>query len=66
MRGFWSRLFNRQCEHPHVLVVTSVGVRRSICEDCGHISFTIREMIQPTTPLAKTRGGDDLPQAEGF
>jgi hypothetical protein len=41
-------------------------VRRSICEDCGHISFTIREMIQPTTPVAKTRGGDDLPQAEGF
>lgn len=65
MRRMWSRFFWRECEHPHVLVVTSVGVRRSICEDCGHISFTIRETIQPTTPVAKARGGD-LPRAEGF
>ena len=65
MRGLWSRFFGRECQHKHVLVVTSVGVRRSICEDCGHISFTFQEMISPPEPVTKG-GGGDLLRAEGF
>jgi hypothetical protein len=65
MRGIWSRLFGRECEHQHVLVVTSVGVRRSICEDCGHISFTFGEMIKAPEPVSDLEG-EALPRAGGF
>lgn len=65
MRRLWTRFFGRECDHQHVLVVTSVGVRRSICEQCGHISFTFQEMIQTPATAAKAEE-QDLPQAEGF
>lgn len=64
MRGFWSRFFGRECDHRSVLVVTSVGVRRSICENCGHLSFEFLEMIE--TRESVSRAGGDLPRVEGF
>ncbi|HJQ76153.1 MAG TPA: hypothetical protein VJ948_02710 [Acidimicrobiia bacterium] len=58
MRNRWRK---RDCPHEHMLMVTSVGVRRSICETCGHISF------QMTQPEARTaRGRADLPKAAGL
>lgn len=39
MRRIWKSLVGSECQHPHTLVVTSVGVRRIVCESCGHISF---------------------------
>ena len=66
MKKLWARFLGRPCEHKHLLVVTSVGVRRSICEDCGHISFTIREPVQRTTPASVARTDPDLSRVEGF
>ncbi len=66
MRRFWNRLWQRECPHAHVLIVTSVGVRRSICEDCGNVSFSIRQPMQLTTPLSEAAAERDLPQAGGF
>lgn len=28
------------CEHPHVVVVRSAGLERTVCESCGHVSFS--------------------------
>jgi hypothetical protein len=39
MRGIWNQLFGGKCEHINNLVVTSVGVTRTVCEQCGRISF---------------------------
>lgn len=44
MRRTWSRLLGRDCDHGHTLVVTAVGVRRTVCRQCRHVSFT---MITP-------------------
>ncbi|MDX1468379.1 MAG: hypothetical protein R3258_03470 [Acidimicrobiia bacterium] len=35
-------ILGRGCEHRHTLVVRSVGVTRTVCEDCGHLSFKIQ------------------------
>lgn len=43
MRQVWNKLFGRECEHTHTLVVNSVGVRRAVCENCGNISFKMVE-----------------------
>lgn len=41
MRRKLNRIFRPDCDHEQTLVVSSVGVRRSVCETCGHISFEI-------------------------
>lgn len=46
MRRIWNRLLGEPCEHEHKIVVTSVGVQRSVCEACGHISF----VMVPSSP----------------
>lgn len=38
-----SRWLTRSCPHKRTLVVTSVSVRRTVCEACGHVSFTMTE-----------------------
>ncbi len=49
MRKLWNRLTGNKCSHPHTLVATSVGVRRSVCAICGHISFKMltRDRVVP-------------------
>ena len=66
MRKLWSRFFARECTHKHTLVVTSVGVRRTICEDCGNISFKILSTPQHTYGLNRPEPAPELPHAEGL
>ena len=42
MQKIWSKLVGGRCRHPHTLAVTSVGIRRIVCETCGHISFEMQ------------------------
>ena len=64
MRQKIAKLFGGECRHDHTIVVDSVGVRRAVCEGCGHISF---EMAQVSSlgayPEAKSR---ELPKAAGL
>ncbi|HUF16056.1 MAG TPA: hypothetical protein VMQ46_09195 [Acidimicrobiia bacterium] len=60
MPRIWKRMFG-DCEHPHTLVVTSVGVRRTVCESCGHISFKMTKDDPPVPSRA-----DKLPKAAGL
>jgi hypothetical protein len=34
-------MFRSDCDHEETLVVSSVGVHRTVCEKCGHLSFEI-------------------------
>jgi hypothetical protein len=61
MRRINKTRLGRRCRHEHTLVVTSVGVRRSVCERCGHISF---QMIEPTSNTPAERS--DLSKVAGF
>ncbi|MGH3650768.1 MAG: hypothetical protein ACRDU9_08675 [Acidimicrobiia bacterium] len=62
MAGIWKRMFG-DCEHPHTLVVTSVGVRRTVCESCGHISFKMtKDQVSVPPKTDKSR----LPKAAGL
>lgn len=63
LRRVWKSLFDRECEHKHTLVVSSVGVRRTVCEACGHISFKM------TPNLVSAQMGtahEDLPKVSGL
>lgn len=44
MRRLWALMFGRECQHSETIVVRTVGVERTICEACGHISFTMSSM----------------------
>lgn len=33
------KLFAKKCTHQSSIVVRSTGMERTVCEDCGHISF---------------------------
>lgn len=48
MKWIKNRLFAVKCEHNETIVVRSVGVQRTVCENCGHVSFS----IAPTIPTA--------------
>ena len=41
MRKMLNRLLPTQCSHSETLVVRSVGVERTVCEQCGLLSFSI-------------------------
>lgn len=58
MREMLSRLLGRPCQHEYTLVVRSVGVQRSVCEDCGFVSFS---MVRLSTA---TRSFEARPRAE--
>lgn len=63
MSSIWRLLSRRRCAHESTLVVTSVGVRRSVCEECGHISFD----MEPSPQLVSGHGDrPKLPKAVGF
>lgn len=50
MRRIWRRILGGECTHDHTLVVSSVGVRRTVCRSCGHMSFTMAERRRSETP----------------
>lgn len=65
MKRLLLQFLGRECAHSHMLVVRSAGVTRSVCESCGHMSFTIQ------TSVARHFGVDEvaeehLPQAAGL
>lgn len=33
----------RTCDHVSTITISSAGVEREICEDCGHVSFTFQD-----------------------
>ena len=45
MKRIWSVIFSKECAHDHTLIVQSVGVRREVCESCGHVSFAIQPSV---------------------
>ena len=65
MRQVWNKLFGGGCEHSHTLVVNSVGVRRTVCEKCGHISF---EMVDTNVSRMQRRPNrkTELPKVSGL
>lgn len=65
LRQVWNRLFGRKCEHTHTLVVNSVGVRRTVCENCGHISFKMLESGISRMQSRPTREAE-LPKVSGL
>ena len=41
MKRLMSTLLALECKHRDTIVVRSVGVERTVCERCGHLSFVI-------------------------
>jgi len=62
MSRVWNRLTGRPCQHENTLTVSSVGVRRAVCESCGHISFEMERSPQPASMVEKAK----LAKAAGF
>jgi hypothetical protein len=62
MSRVWNRLTGRPCQHENTLIVSSVGVRRAVCEACGHISFEMERSPEPASIIEKT----GLARAAGF
>ncbi|HEX6220803.1 MAG TPA: hypothetical protein VF115_06895 [Acidimicrobiia bacterium] len=62
MSSIWRRLRGKPCPHEQTLTVTSVGVRRFVCEECGHISFEMEESTPAVRAIEKTK----LAKAAGF
>lgn len=36
----WGKLARAECEHPRTVIVHNAGIERTVCESCGHVSFT--------------------------
>ena len=56
MSKIWTRFRGNDCEHESTLTVRSVGVERIVCEDCGHISFSIAPNLVMTHELTPQYG----------
>jgi hypothetical protein len=65
MGQLWNRMF-KDCEHPHTLVITSVGVRRTVCERCGHMSFDMRDKLSQVTSIPPQQPDPELPKVAGL
>lgn len=63
LRRIRKRLGRGGCEHQHTLVVTSVGIRRRVCDDCGHISFSI---VPHSKTTARAKDATALRKAAGL
>ena len=59
-----ARLFGGDCRHERTLVIDSVGVRRVVCEGCGHISFDMAELSAPKPRRDPKR--QELPKVAGL
>ena len=51
MNNLWVEYFGNGCEHLHTLTVRSVGVERTVCEDCRNVSFSIATNLMPSDEL---------------
>lgn len=40
------------CQHPQTLDVRAAGVERSVCQDCGHVSF--RDVVELSSTIDRT------------
>lgn len=40
-----NRSARADCEHAHMVTVRNSGIERSICEECGHVSFRAHETL---------------------
>jgi hypothetical protein len=65
MKNPFTQMTKTRCEHQRTLVVRSVGVQRTVCEGCGHVSFAMssdlssfqNQEIQPAKkPLRRVAG----------
>ena len=64
MRKILNRFLPTQCGNSETLVVRSVGVERTVCERCGHLSFSIAPTFSVVTP---THGEEtELSQVSGL
>lgn len=63
MRLKIAKLFGGECGHERTLVVDSVGVRRVVCESCGHISFEMDEVDASQPTVGNQR---ELPRVAGL
>lgn len=63
MSRVWNRLSSRECPHERTVTVTSVGIRRSVCEDCGHISFATEQKPLRSREISER---SSLQRASGF
>lgn len=50
-----SKLLRKPCLHEQTIVVRSTHVERTVCETCGHISFTMGE--ERTLEPARVKAG---------
>lgn len=66
MKNLWAKFFARECLHEEVLVVRSVGVQRSVCESCGHLSFSIAPTVLVNADTPQTSASTQLPHAAGM
>lgn len=57
------KLLGGGCSHERNLIVTSVGVRRSICQECGHVSFKMHEVV---TTIHRFDKRTELPKVSGL
>lgn len=64
MREMLARLLGKTCEHEHTLVVRSVGVQRSVCEECGFVSFSMVAVNDHRPFEAEPKS--ELPRASGL
>lgn len=65
-RTVWKFFFNRRCEHAQTIVVTSAGVRRSVCETCGYLSFSIAPNLVLAVENLEHRQEEDLARVAGL
>ena len=64
MNKLWAKFFSGGCEHQHTLSVKSVGVERTVCENCGNVSFSIATDFTHDL-VADDIGGVGLPTVAG-
>ncbi len=57
-------LLGAECAHDHTLVVTAAGVRRTVCEGCGNVSFKM--VARTATTPRKAKASHKLRKVSGL
>jgi len=59
-----TRFARPDCEHTDTVTVSNSGIERTICENCGHVSFVAQEGLSGTASRAQfERDSDRTPAA---
>lgn len=66
MRRIWNRLFGSECSHSETLIIRSVGVQRTVCEECGHLSFSMAPAMALVVDGPLEDVETELPRAAGL